>query len=234
MAVQYANGKIVTNGLVLALDAGDRNSYTGSGTSWTDLSGNGNTGTLTNGPTYSSTNGGSIVFDGSNDYIDLGNKTLGVELQDKSACVWIYQTTSPSVFAGIIDKDFDNNPVYGGWGFWISSANKMNFWLQGQKDLIDTGSGTITNNTWQHLSFSYNYSAKSVSFYLNGILNSTVTNATIVENASDTTTLKIGAFRGGTSLFNGRISNVLLYNKQLTAAEVLQNYNAQKARFNIK
>jgi hypothetical protein len=108
MAVQYANGKIATNGLILALDSGDRNSYSGSGTSWTDLSGNGNTGTLTNGPTYSSTNGGSIVFDGSNDYIDLGNKTLGVELQDKSACVWIYQTTSPSVFAGIIDKDFDN------------------------------------------------------------------------------------------------------------------------------
>ena len=64
---------VVTNGLVLALDAADRNSYPGSGTAWTDISGRGNTGTLTNGPTYSSANGGSIVFDGTNDYVDCGS-----------------------------------------------------------------------------------------------------------------------------------------------------------------
>jgi hypothetical protein len=109
----------------------------------------------------------------------------------------------------------------------------MMFWLQGQKDITDAGSRTITNNTWQHIAFSYNYSAKSVSFYLNGILNSTVANATIVEQASDTTTLKIGAFRSGGNFFNGTISNVLIYNRQLIASEVLQNYNALKSRFNL-
>ena len=60
--------RIVTSGLVLALDAADRNSYPGSGTTWTDLSGNANNGTLTNGPTFNSANGGSIVFDGTNDF----------------------------------------------------------------------------------------------------------------------------------------------------------------------
>ena len=61
--------KIVTNGLVLYLDAANKKSYPGSGTTWTDLSGNNNTGTLTNGPTFDSNNGGSIVFDGTNDYV---------------------------------------------------------------------------------------------------------------------------------------------------------------------
>ena len=61
------------NGLVLALDAANTKSYPGSGTTWTDLSGRGNTGTLTNGPTYSSANGGSIVFDGTNDYVVVNN-----------------------------------------------------------------------------------------------------------------------------------------------------------------
>ena len=60
---------LVMNGLVLALDAANPKSYPGSGTTWTDLSGRGNTGTLTNGPTYSSANGGSLVFDGTNDYV---------------------------------------------------------------------------------------------------------------------------------------------------------------------
>jgi hypothetical protein len=68
--------KIVTNGLVLNYDAGQQNSYSGSGTTWTDLSGRGNTGTLTNGPTYSSANGGSIVFDGVDDYVNIGSQSL--------------------------------------------------------------------------------------------------------------------------------------------------------------
>ena len=69
MATQYAFGKIVTNGLVLALDAADRNSYVSGSTTWNDLSGNAYNGTLTNVPTYSIANGGNITFDGSNDYI---------------------------------------------------------------------------------------------------------------------------------------------------------------------
>lgn len=67
--------KIVTNGLVLYLDAANQKSYPGSGTTWTDLSGNGNTGTLTNGPTFSANNNGGIVFDGANDYVSISNSS---------------------------------------------------------------------------------------------------------------------------------------------------------------
>ena len=80
--------KIVRDGLVLALDAADRNSYISGSTTWTDLSGNGNTGTLTNGPTYSSANGGSLVFDGSNDYVDIPYLLLSGS-QDFTVNIWI-------------------------------------------------------------------------------------------------------------------------------------------------
>jgi hypothetical protein len=81
---------IVTSGLVLCLDAANPKSYPGSGTTWTDLSGNGNNGTLVNGPTYSSVNGGSIVFDGSNDYISTAY-SIGTVSQQSISC-WISKT----------------------------------------------------------------------------------------------------------------------------------------------
>ena len=233
MATQYAFGKIVTDGLVLALDAADQNSYVNGSAIWNDLSRNNLTGSLINGPTFNSNNGGSIVLNGTTQYVNLGNNNLGVEVQDKSGCAWIYQTATTSTVAGIIDKDFESNSItYGGWGFWITSANKMSFWLQGNKDLTDTGT-SITNNTWQHISFSYNSAAKAVSFYLNGIFTSTITNATIVEKISNTTPLKLGAIRAGSNFYTGRIASALVYNRQLLATEVQQNYNAQKARFGL-
>jgi hypothetical protein len=226
---------MVRSGLVLELDAASQNSYPGSGTVWTDLSGNNYTGSLVNAPTFNASNGGSIVLNGTTQYTDLGNNNLGVELQNRSGCAWIYQTATPAAVAGIIDKEFDNDggiTNYGGWGFWITSANKMNFWAQGSKDLIDTGTA-ITNNSWQHISFSYNFATKAVSFYLNGIFTSTITNATIVEKASNTTTLKIGAIRAGVNFFTGRIANAFVYNRALSATEIAQNYNATKSRFNL-
>ena len=69
--MSYSNGPtIVTDGLVLALDAGDRNSYPGSGTTWNDLAGSNNL-TLYNSPSFSSNNGGHFLFDGANDYMTI-------------------------------------------------------------------------------------------------------------------------------------------------------------------
>ena len=234
MGVSGGPSIIRDSSLVLDLNAADRNSYVSGSTTWNDLSGNNYSGSLTNSPTFDGTNGGSIVLNGTTQYVNLGNNNLGVELQNKSGCVWVYQTATPAIPAGIIDKDFDTNATtYGGWGFWITSANKMSFWVQGSKDLVDTGTA-ITNNTWQHIAFSYNYSAKSVSFYLNGIFTSTITDATIVEKVSNTTSLKFGAIRAGSSnFFAGRIANTLVYNRALSAAEILQNYNAEKSRFGL-
>ena len=103
MAISY-NPRIVTDGLVLALDAGNPKSYPGSGTTWTDLSGNGNNGTLTNGPTYSSANGGSIVFDGVDDYAEITDSSNNFDLGGIDATLefWIYipSTSGADVIIG--------------------------------------------------------------------------------------------------------------------------------------
>ena len=105
MSIGY-NPKIVMNGLVFCLDAANRKSYSGSGTTWSELKSK-VTGTLTNGPTYSSTNNGAIVLDGVNDYVTFGSSFTTLDLTDKSLQCWIKKTGSGSG-KGIIDKDFDN------------------------------------------------------------------------------------------------------------------------------
>jgi len=80
--------KITTNGLVLAIDAADKNSYPGSGTVWTDLSGNRNTGTLNNGPTYNSLVGGNILLDGTDDYVSVENNTI-LNPSNITVSIWV-------------------------------------------------------------------------------------------------------------------------------------------------
>ena len=102
------------NGLVLFLDAANRLSYPGSGTAWSDLSGNSNTGTLTNGPTFSAGNQGSIVFDGVDDYIS-GGSIIPVGTGDYYIESWINRTTVPSNISVTIVCGLDNNSFYFGF-----------------------------------------------------------------------------------------------------------------------
>ena len=94
---------VVTSGLVLALDAGNTKSYPGTGTTWTDLSGNSNTGTLISSPTFSSVNGGSLTFNGSTNYVDCGNAT-NLQLYTGTIAAWIKASSGNSSYRGIIVK----------------------------------------------------------------------------------------------------------------------------------
>ena len=224
--------KIVSDGLVLAFDAGNTKSYPGSGTSWTDLIGRSQVGTLTNGPTYSSSNGGSIAFDGVNDFVNFGTSYTGLDLVSKSIQCWINKTSDGSY--GIFDKDFDNGaPNYGGWGLWIQSNNKLWWWNHANLDLFDDGSTTVSNSTWTNVAVTYNYATFTANFYINGVLNSTKTNTNIVEKASTGQNMQIGAIRGNTANFPGSISFVKAYNRVLTAAEILQNFQALRKRYGV-
>jgi len=91
--------KIITNGLILCLDAASTKSYPGSGTTWFDRSGNGNNGVLTNGPTFSSTNGGSIVFDGTNDYVQVAGS---VTISTGTFIAWVKRNGNQGPFDGIL------------------------------------------------------------------------------------------------------------------------------------
>ena len=234
---------IVTSGLVFNIDSGFIKSYPQNGTSWWDISGGNISGTLTNSPTWNSGNGGYLSFDGASSYINFGSNNLGVDVANKTACAWIYPTSSPSGVAGIIDKDYDNtgsggSSAYGGWGFWLNSSNKLQFWPHANKDLVDTGTA-LTLNTWNYVCVTWNTSTKTAIFYLNGSTTTTQSNSAIVEQSSTGVSLGIGLIRlggpgGGTSnFFPGRIAICQVYNRILSSTEISQNFNAQRSRFGI-
>jgi hypothetical protein len=224
---------IITNGLVFCVDAGFTASYTTSGVSWYDVSTGATTGTLVNGPTFNTSNGGSLVFDGTNDYANFGNQNLGLNLINKSFSAWVYLGSTLANPTGVIDKEFDTSPgVYGGWGFWVGSDRKLWWWNTSNQDIRDTGPTTIGTNVWCNIAVTYNASTKTASFYINGTLNSSASNSSINELSSGTQPLYIGTIRSVTGNYlNGRIANVLAYNRVLSATEILQNYNAQFNRF---
>ena len=225
---------IVISGLVLYLDVANRKSYI-SGNNIFSLNNTIITGSLKNGVGFNGNNLGSFVFDGTNDYISLGNQNLGIDLIDKSFCAWVYLGSTLANPSGVIDKDFDNGGTdYGGWGFWIQSNRKLWWWNQANQDLLDDGSNTIPTNKWTFISVTYNATSKTANFYINATLNSSKTNVSIVEKSSGTTNLVVGCIRNAAGAFlNGRISNVSVYNKVLSTGEILQNYNAAKARFGL-
>lgn len=224
-------GMSVLNSLTFYVDPGKIASYVGSGTRVRDIQTTTIIGTTQNSPTFTSTAPGYFTYNGTTQYIDFGNNAIA-ELQDKTVMAWMYLTATGGP-VGIIDKDFDNGGAsYGGWGFWtgpITGGNGLWFWAQGNKDLKDTT--VLSLNTWYHVAVVWNYTSKSATFYVNGVVKTTQTDATIVEKASDTTTLKIGAIRGGTGFFPGRIGAVQIYTRQLSATEVLNNYNTDASRY---
>ena len=212
--------RIVTDGLVLALDAGNTKSYPGSGTAWTDTVG-GNTGTLTNGPTYSSDNGGSIVFDGSNDYIQLptnSNLTLTGDFTYETWLLTDVQGGSKHVWKGSTGNttlQFTNN----------ASPDQLIYYSNG------TGTqqyGVTSNDTWSHVVLTK--SGNTVTGYLNG--SQAWTNTPGSSETHDFSGGRIGSRHTQNGYYwDGKMSVIRIYNKALTASEVEQNYNALKGRY---
>jgi hypothetical protein len=222
MATQYANGKIVTNGLVLALDAADRNSYPGSGTTWNDMSGNGNNGTLVNGPTFSNN---SIVFDGGDDRVDISHNSLYNFTTGLTISCW-YKTTV-GLDSYITTKS--NDSFYLCVGPSGTTVNKMSFFLNGTTGGWLQSTANANTGNWTHVSVTW---IGGVSYiYLNGVLDISGSRPGTLQTGTSTVNL---AYRtDGNKYLNGSISNFQMHNRALSAQEVLQNYNAQKSRFNL-
>jgi hypothetical protein len=215
--------RIPTSGLIFYLDAANTRSYPGSGTAWTDLSGNGNTGTLTNGPTYSSANGGQIVFDGTNDYVQTAYTT---QLNNFTIHSWFKSTAVSAGYFRIADKKYDT-------GFFFGSNNSLTLWGGGVKTSGTFNSITLSNNAWHFLAMVR--TGTSLTVYGDGITN---TNTTVCGSGSiDSTALSIGGTinDGGAQRdwFTGSIAQVSIYNRALSAAEVAQNFNSLRGRFGI-
>jgi hypothetical protein len=220
---------IVTNGLVLNLDAGFTPSYSTSGTTWYDLSYNGNNTLLTNGPTFNGSNGGSIVFDGINDYVDFNVPSLGTIVTVEMWCK--------------IDSGYSGKMFFG-W-------NNYDVWCQGgnlgyntfNSDVYGISSSSVSSlglvNNWKH----YIFEMRSDVSYTN--------NKIYINGLSQTLSQQLSSENSGSRNFsngNGRISAprsangynmpmscaaFKVYNRALSSTEVLQNYNAQKSRFGL-
>ena len=208
---------IVTNGLVLCLDAANPKSYPGSGTTWYDLSGNGNHGTLTNGPTYDSNNGGSIVFDGVDDYVALSDNIVSLN-GDWSISIWakINSDLNPRLMTIITPTD---NLTVGYMKTTLTPFIRID-----NSSIISTSS--LNTATWTNIVYQITNSVREI--YINGIKTST-TSGGITANA------QYSAVGGGYAGYctNGNISISIMYYRALSAAEIAQNFAAHRRRYGI-
>ena len=225
----YRNGpKITTDGLVLCLDAAISKSYPGSGTTWYDLS-TANNNSTRSGPIYSSNNKGIFSFDGTDDYFDTGISTGTYDANGNSFFAWVYTTTYDrqkiwSWYALV------NNIQNRGDFELQSTSNNLKFQAYGQTTDNDTGF-TITTNKWWHVGFVWN-PGQTVTIYVNGESKFNGTQ-TLSSQANG------GNFRIGWRPYQnekpwqGYMSQVTLYDRQLLANEVRQNFNATRGRFGV-
>ena len=236
MATQYAFGKIVTNGLVLALDAADKNSYPGFGTVWNDLSGNGNTGTLQTGTSYNSSNGGNIVFNGSSGYVSTTTNLGANPYPSLTYSVWFKTTVGGQKIIGIETNQTGTTSFNYDRQIYIGSDNKLYYGVFDSAARLITSTITVVDNTWRNVT-TVTTGANSISMYINGILN--VTGTGNGYSSYTTSYIRLGSYglsgwtNGVTGYFTGNIATVQVYNRALSATEIQQNYNALKSRFGL-
>jgi hypothetical protein len=228
---EFTGAPVVDSSLVLWLDAGQASSYSGSGTTWTDLSGLGNNETLINGPTYSSSNGGIFTFNGSTQY-SIGPRPSSIVTNGGLSVViwakWTTTGTTVSTIQALVDNNHSGSPVQ---GFVMQDRPDLSKSLTwgGAQSTFQVGDGT-----WR-CCIGTNDGVTS-KLYINGVLDASSTEsypATVQSNVN------IGSWESGRNLgyggryLNGSVGLVMLYNRALSADEVAQNFNALRRRFGI-
>ena len=208
--------RVVTNGLVYYLDAANTRSYSGSGLTANGLIGGINA-TLVNGVGFTSSNNGSFIFDGTNDYIELGASIQNYPVFTTS--IWINYNFFDGSHRSPLGDNSQNSSyhilfLYGNLYLGFSSSSFVGF-----------AHNNISINTWYNFVVTKN-SSDNVSFYQNSLLLGTNT----VEAGKLASINKIGK---GYVYDNAKISNVSFYNRALTQQEILQNYNATKKRYGL-
>ena len=231
MALQHSP-RIVTDGLILVLDAGNTKSYPGSGTTWTDLIGS-NDGTLTNGTTFSSANGGVFEFDGTDDTITITyTPDLAFTNSILSCEAWIYIDSLSSNFP-IVNKRGNNSTQNTNrpYVFEVRDDGTLRWILDGASTVCDTATDLIQTGQWYHLAATHD--GTNAKIYVNGVLNTTQSSGTSSLNDTADIPTRIGWRYQNSSIAygDGNIAILRFYNKSLTAAEVLQNYDALKGRY---
>ena len=223
------NTPVYNNGLVLNLDAGNANSYPGTGTTWFDLA-SGNNGTLTNGPTYDTANGGSLSFS-INKYVTIPTgDSYNFGTSDFTIEGWVNFNSITGPNDQIFVSKFTSWTSNLDFVFRFSFATPRITFLAGDLSAISLqNSYNITINTW------YNYCVSRVSgvttLYLNGIAQSSHTGSVNIPN--DKTDIRLGYAQDNSEPLNGRMSGFKVYNRGLSSTEILNNFNSTRGRFGL-
>jgi hypothetical protein len=224
MAFNYSP-KIITDGLVLYLDAANPKSYVSGSTIWNDLSRGGNNGTLVNGPTFNSGNGGSLVFDGVDDYVNgnLNSLSAGASCTIEALIKLNNISGTKAIFS------------HGRSGFSFNSGMVIvNNNLRFRNTSNDHGLSTptsLTINQWYHLVLSSN--SLGTTGYCNGISQGN-TVQTLTNNSINDYHISRRSSNAASEFMNGNIAFIKIYqNKSLNNIEILQNYNATKTRYGL-
>ena len=228
----FAGPEIAESGLVLALDAANSKSYPGSGTTWTDLSGRGNTGTLVNGVGYNSGNLGSLSFDGTNDYVNLGN-ILDYTTENFTFNTFFYLNSFTTSTPGQGPQLFWKGSYYAnGYYCAINADGTILFHTNqsGASQFSYTSSGLISVGVWNNVSVVR--TGPSVQIYINGVDRTNVS-ATHINPTSSTGNLQLGAYDAGFIYSNHRVATFQSYSRALSTQEIQQNFNATRSRFSI-
>jgi len=226
---------IVTNGLVLNLDAGNPASYPGTGNTWFDLSGNSNNGTLVNGVGYNTANGGSLSFDGVDDRIDMSPNNFN--LSEFSVNIWFKTNDITTDYLRLIHKADTTGSTK---GFLIASSQtngKLVFVYQPNYttgEVLKRSTNLITTSTWYNTTMTYN-STSGMKIYFNSVEDAgeTSTSPDVGWSSNTGNLFSVGSRAGGTQHYNGNISQVSIYNRALTTEEIQQNFNATRGRFGL-
>ena len=231
---------LVTDRLIMHLDAGDSSSYPGSGTTWSDLTANNADATLQNGASYSSSDGGFIDFDGTNDHATVTEASLDSDTvfdgtSSFSICLWLNIDSLPS------STNYAGSPVL------FKAAKRACFFTIGDGSptdklgfRINTGSwstpvlsNSLSLNTWYNICVTYNPSSGFI-LYQNGSSVDTSSTTGSITNLVSTTNTEIAGYTDSSGrYYDGSISSILVYDKALTSTEVAHNYNQIKSRYGL-
>lgn len=219
---RYSASATVTSGLTMWLDAGNPASYSGSGANWYDLSGNGANATLIGTPSYSSSNGGYLSFvPASTQYATVAGTPLNPTAYTKS--VWFMFNTST-----------DNNLISSDTGGHYMFTGGTNYLYAGHSNWTGfpttyQSTATFSNGVWYYVAVTFD-TTNGMAMYINGALDSTYT---AQKTAPVGGAVNLACYGVAGNLLNGRIAQALIYNRALSAAEVLENFNASKSRYGL-
>jgi len=239
-----AGPNVVKDGIALSVDAANTKSYSGSGTDWKDLSGQGNNFSLVNSPTFSSDNRGQIILDGTNQYAVSANNISLYQFgtNDYSYGVWVKVNSSAQNESFLSSSTEQGGVTENSWQFDFEGTNqKIRHVFRHTSGQVISYTDTTIGDKFKYLVVVNDRSEDELKIYVDGILIDTESNTnfrtTDVGNYSSSSgsngVFRVGSNRGQDAFIDGSIAKVHVYNKALTAAEVLQNYNAHKGRFEL-